>query len=67
MYNAHLIVNFLPISKSCCIQVYNEIDIFFKFKTSEENGLILYNAGKKKDYIAVELVKGHIQYTLNMG
>jgi len=49
------------------IKVYNEIDIFFKFKTAEENGLLLFNAGKKNDFIAVELVKGHVQYTVNMG
>jgi len=49
------------------IKVYNMIDIFFKFKTSEANGLILYNAGKNDDFIAIELINGHIQYTINMG
>ena len=30
-------------------------------------GLIMYNAGKGQDFIAVELVNGHIHYVFNLG
>ena len=40
---------------------------YFQLKTSDEDGLILYNGGKGDDFIAVELIKGHIHYTFNMG
>ena len=30
-------------------------------------GLIMYNAGKGQDFIAVELVNGHIHYIFNLG
>jgi leucine-rich repeat transmembrane neuronal protein 1/2 len=48
-------------------QAYNQIDVYFQFKTLETEGLILYNAGKEDDFLAIELVTGHIQYTFNMG
>ncbi len=48
-------------------QAYNQIDVYFQFKTLETEGLILYNAGKEDDFLAIELVAGHIQYTFNMG
>jgi leucine-rich repeat transmembrane neuronal protein 1/2 len=50
-----------------CFQAYNQIDVYFQFKTLETEGLILYNAGKDDDFLAIELVAGHIQYTFNMG
>ena len=40
---------------------------YLQLKTSDEDGLILYNGGKGDDFIAVELIKGHIHYTFNMG
>jgi len=49
------------------LKAYNIIDIYFQIKTSEEDGLIMYNGGKEDDFIAVELIKGHIHYTFNMG
>ena len=49
------------------MKAYNLIDIYFQLKTTDEDGLILYNGGKREDFIAVELVKGHIHYHLNMG
>lgn len=33
----------------------------------EPNGLILHNAGKGQDFIAVELVDGHLHYVFNLG
>ena len=38
-----------------------------QFKTREANGLILYNAGRERDFIAVELVNGHIHYVFDLG
>jgi len=32
----------------------------FQFRTFEPNGLLMYNAGKASDFIAVELVDGKI-------
>ena len=49
------------------MKAYNLVDIYFQLKTSDEDGLILYNGGKGEDFIAVELIKGHIHYHLNMG
>jgi len=49
------------------LKAYNIIDIYFQIKTTEEDGLIMYNGGKDDDFIAVELIKGHIHYTFNMG
>ena len=30
-------------------------------------GLIMYNAGKHQDFVAIELVNGHIVYVFNLG
>jgi len=49
------------------LRAYNLIDIYFQFKTSEPDGLILYNGGKDNDFIAIELIQGHLHYTYNMG
>ena len=49
------------------MKAYNAINIRFQFRTFEPNGLIMYNAGKASDFIAVELIEGRIQYTLNLG
>ena len=34
---------------------------------SQPDGLILYNGGKDNDFIAIELIQGHLHYTYNMG
>ncbi|XP_034944806.1 neurexin-3 isoform X2 [Chelonus insularis] len=49
------------------LRAYIETNIHFQFKTWESNGLILFNGGKEKDYIAVELIDGHIHYTFDLG
>jgi len=49
------------------MKIYNNIDIFFKFKTSEQDGLLLYNEGKNGEFIAIEIENGHIHYTVDMG
>jgi len=49
------------------MKAYNSISIGFQFRTFERNGLILFNAGKASDFVAVELVNGRLHYTLNLG
>lgn len=41
--------------------------ILFKFKTTESNGLILYNSGTGNDVIAIELSNGRIRLAYNLG
>ncbi|KAL3854443.1 hypothetical protein ACJMK2_013712 [Sinanodonta woodiana] len=43
------------------------MNILFKFKTKETNGLILYNKGAGNDVIAVELSNGMIRLAYNLG
>ena len=49
------------------IDAFHILLIQFHFKTSEENGLILYNSGVSSDYLAVELVDGQINYVFSLG
>ncbi|XP_054001780.1 neurexin-1 isoform X3 [Hylaeus anthracinus] len=49
------------------LKAYVETNIYFQFKTREANGLILFNAGRERDFIAVELVKGHVHYVFDLG
>lgn len=49
------------------LRAYSSIHIDFMFRTREANGLILFNGGKKEDFVAVELVEGHINYIVNVG
>ncbi|XP_049286072.1 neurexin-1 [Anopheles funestus] len=52
----------LPILKA-----YSSVFIDFRFKTLEPNGLLFYNGGKRSDFVAVELVNGHIHYVFDLG
>lgn len=49
------------------LRAYSSIHIDFMFKTREANGLIMFNGGRKEDFVAVELVDGHINYIVNVG
>ncbi|XP_076226293.1 neurexin 1 isoform X6 [Nomia melanderi] len=49
------------------LKAYVETNIYFQFKTREANGLILFNAGRERDFIAVELVNGHVHYVFDLG
>ncbi|XP_076392463.1 neurexin 1 isoform X4 [Megachile rotundata] len=49
------------------LKAYVETNIYFQFKTREPSGLILFNAGRERDFIAVELVDGHIHYVFDLG
>lgn len=49
------------------LRAYSTMHVDFMFKTREANGLIFFNGGRKQDFIAVELVDGHINYVINVG
>lgn len=42
------------------LQAYASMHLFFQFKTTSPDGLILYNSGDGSDFIVVELVKGWV-------
>ena len=45
------------------VMFYNTICACF----CDVSGLMMYNAGKGQDFIAVEIVNGHIHYVFNLG
>ncbi|XP_037388917.1 neurexin 2b isoform X7 [Pygocentrus nattereri] len=49
------------------LQAYASMHLFFQFKTTSSDGLILYNSGDGSDFIVVELVKGYIHYVFDLG
>ncbi|XP_077296865.1 neurexin 1 isoform X2 [Arctopsyche grandis] len=49
------------------LKAYSNVYIDFYFKTLEPNGILVYNGGKKQDFIAIELVNGHVHYVFNLG
>ncbi|GFW98103.1 neurexin-2 [Trichonephila clavipes] len=49
------------------LKAYSSMNLYFQFKTLEPNGLILFNGGKGQDFIAIELVDGHLHYIFNLG
>ncbi|XP_061104010.1 neurexin 2a isoform X1 [Conger conger] len=49
------------------LQAYASMHLFFQFKTTSTDGLLLYNSGDGSDFIVVELVKGYIHYVFDLG
>ncbi|MFT7806018.1 neurexin-1 isoform X4 [Arapaima gigas] len=49
------------------LQAYYTMHLFFQFKTTSSDGLILYNSGDGNDFIVVELVKGYLHYVWDLG
>ncbi len=49
------------------LNLYSTFTIFFQLKTTQPNGLIMYNGDGTGDFFALELVNGHIQYVYNVG
>ncbi|XP_071754357.2 neurexin-2-beta isoform X10 [Centroberyx gerrardi] len=49
------------------LQAYASMHLFFQFKTTSPDGLILYNSGDGSDFVVVELVKGYIHYVFDLG
>ncbi|XP_025070718.1 neurexin-2-beta [Alligator sinensis] len=49
------------------LQAYASMHLFFQFKTTAPDGLILFNSGNGNDFIVVELVKGYVHYVFDLG
>ncbi|XP_017268440.1 neurexin-1a isoform X5 [Kryptolebias marmoratus] len=49
------------------LHAYYSMHLFFQFKTTSPDGLILYNSGDGNDFIVVELVKGYLHYVSDLG
>ncbi|XP_028323531.1 neurexin-1a-like isoform X26 [Gouania willdenowi] len=49
------------------LQAYYSMHLFFQFKTTSSDGLILFNSGDGSDFIVVELVKGYLHYVSDLG
>ncbi|XP_073790864.1 neurexin-2-beta isoform X38 [Danio rerio] len=49
------------------LQAYASMHLFFQFKTTSPDGLILFNSGDGSDFIVIELVKGYIHYVFDLG
>lgn len=50
------------------LKAYSRLNIYFQFKTRELNGLIFFNGGgQRHDFIAAELVNGHLHYIFDLG
>ncbi|UXI16541.1 neuronal PAS domain-containing protein 4 [Sarcoptes scabiei] len=56
------------------IKAYNKLELYFQFKTTEPNGLILFNDGRiskqhnhQKNFIGIELINGILNYVIDLG
>lgn len=49
------------------LKAYSSVNIDFRFKTLEANGLLFYNGGRRNDFVGVELVNGHVHYIFDLG
>ncbi|KAL8601328.1 hypothetical protein ACOMHN_054622 [Nucella lapillus] len=49
------------------LQAHDTFSVSFQLKTTESDGLLLYNAGKGQDFFAMELTGGFLYYVYNMG
>ena len=49
------------------LKAFYDLDIHFQFRTLEPNGLIMFNAGQKTDFLAIELLEGHVHLVFNIG
>ena len=49
------------------IDAFHTLLVQFHFKTTEKDGLILFNAGQNSDHFAVELNNGQIYYHFSLG
>ncbi|XP_059361726.1 neurexin 2b isoform X7 [Carassius carassius] len=49
------------------LQAYASMHLFFQFKTTSSDGLLLFNSGDGSDFIVVELVKGFVHYVFDLG
>ena len=49
------------------LKTYYDLNIHFQLRTMDLNGLILFNSGQKADFLAVEILDGHVHLVFNIG
>lgn len=49
------------------LQAHDKFSVTFQLKTTESDGLILYNGGRGQDFFAMELSQGFLFYVYDMG
>ena len=49
------------------LKTFYDLNIHFQLRTVEHNGLIIFNSGQKTDFLAIELVDGHVHLVFNIG
>ena len=49
------------------LRAFYDLHIHLRLRTSEASGLIMFNAGKETDFLALELVEGHVHLVLSTG
>lgn len=49
------------------LEVFDNLDLQFMFKTREKDGLLFYNDGRGQDYLAIELVNGLLHFSVDDG
>ncbi|XP_045116786.1 neurexin-1-like isoform X2 [Portunus trituberculatus] len=49
------------------LKAYSSTNIYFQFKTLQPSGLLMYNGGKGHDFLALELINGHVHLIFSLG
>ncbi|PVD32369.1 hypothetical protein C0Q70_07803 [Pomacea canaliculata] len=49
------------------LQIHDKFSISFQLKTTETDGLLMYNPGRGQDFFAMEMTGGFLYYVYNMG
>ena len=49
------------------LRVGNQLHMIFKFKTSQPDGVILFNKGQGNKFVAIELINGYLHFKYNNG
>ena len=49
------------------MRAYLDLSLRLAFRTAEATGLLLYNAGRRSDFLAVELAEGHVHLVASLG
>ena len=49
------------------MRAYLDLSLRLAFRTRESTGLLVYNAGRRSDFLAVELVAGHLHLVASIG
>ena len=49
------------------MRAYLDLSLRLAFRTRESTGLLLYNAGRRADFLALELAEGHLHLVASIG